>query len=114
MSDQLSIFGKPEPDRQKMGRYHHDGTDTERISAALVVPRSGTQRSAVLQQFRSVGEHGSTDYEMWAALQPRCAYPHVAATRREELISDGWPIKDTGLRRRTGSGSPAIVWRLEE
>lgn len=111
MSEQLSL-GLPDPRRDRPGRFHHDGPDTERIAAALVAPRSGTQRGRVLQWLRAVGEAGSTDYELWneAGIGAR---PHVPGTRREELIADGWPIVDTGRRRLTDTGSPAIVWKLE-
>lgn len=93
------------------GRRHRDGTDTEVAAARRVAPRSGTQRERVLNRLRDVGHHGSTDYELW--MKGIGAYPHVAGTRREELIADGWPIIDSGERRKTGSGSLAIVWKLE-
>jgi hypothetical protein len=96
-----------------MGRFHSNGQDTEISSATLVAPRSGTQRAAVLEHYQRVGERGATDYETWVALRPKCARPHVTGTRREELIRDGWKIADTGERRPTDTGSPAIVWRLD-
>jgi hypothetical protein len=111
-SGQLS-FGEPDPARDKVGRFHHDGHDTERIAAELVAPRSGTQRARVLGWLRAAGEVGSTDFELWheAGIGAR---PHVPGTRREELIADGWPIVDSGRRRLTDTGAPAIVWKLEE
>jgi hypothetical protein len=110
MADQLDLFGhtRPDPGRQKVGRFHSHGTDTERLAAARVAPRSGTQRSKVLAHLRTVGERGSTDYEAGLALS---MFRHVAGTRREELIADGWPIIDSGLRRKTDTGNSAIVWR---
>jgi len=108
---QLDLF--PDPGRQMEGRVHHDGHDTERAAALRVMPRSGTQRARVLQAFRALrGIDGLTDYELWKVHRIG-ARPHVAGTRREELIADGWPIVDSGRRRRTDTGSPAIVWELQ-
>ena len=114
IAGQLTFDGvRPDPGREQIGRYHHDGPDTERISAGLVAPRSGSQRAAVLERLRNVGVDGSTDYEMYA-LGGIGARPHVPGTRREELIRDGWPITDSGRRRQTDTGHPAIVWVLDE
>ena len=95
------------------GRYHHDGQPTERIAAELVTPRTGTQRAKVLAWLRGKGEEGATDYELWS-FAGIGARPHVPGTRREELIADGWPIFDSGRRRRTDTATPAIVWVLRE
>jgi hypothetical protein len=110
---QLDLFNQPRPDpaRPHVGRYHRDGPATERTAAAMVAPRSGTQRAQVLDALRDAGELGVTDYELWDGYGIG-ARPHVPGTRREELIADGWPIRDSGARRRTDTGSPAIVWRL--
>ena len=120
MSEQLRIgqiqqltLVRPDPARPMEGRVHRDGTDTERAAALRVMPRSGTQRAAVLHALRMVGNDGLTDYQLHAIYKIG-ARPHVPATRREELIADGWPIVDSGKRRPTDTGSPAIVWRLEE
>lgn len=100
-----------DPGRELVGRYHAAGGDTERAAAHAVAPRSGTQRANVLEALRAAGEHGATDYELWqTGIGVR---PHVAGTRREELISDGWPIVDSGERRPTDTGALAIVWRLD-
>jgi hypothetical protein len=101
---------RPDPAREMVGRYHSTGGDTEREAAARVAPKSGTQRAAVLQHLRGVGDLGSTDYETWVALGHICVRPHVPGTRREELIRDGWPIADSGIRRLTDTGNKAIVW----
>jgi hypothetical protein len=108
---QLGLFGIPDPERPLLGRHHTDGHDTELVAAARVAPRSGTQRAAVLAMLRSYPD-GLTDYELWS-VGGIGARPHVPGTRREELIADGWPITDTGRRRRTDTGAPAIVWALE-
>lgn len=102
-----------DPTRQMIGRSHRNGQDTEIEAARRVAPRSGTQRAKVLDRLRRVGPHGSTDYELWAQGQIG-ARPHVPGTRREELIADGWPIFDSGRRRKTDTGGNAIVWVLTE
>lgn len=102
---------KPDPARPMPGRAHRDGPDTERTAARLVTPRSGTQRAKVLDVLREAGDKGATDYELWHIFKIG-ARPHVPGTRREELIADGWPIEDSGLRRPTDTGTPAIVWVL--
>ncbi len=108
---QMSIDDLPNPARPLVGRYHAVGPDTEREAAALVAPRSGSQRAKVLEALR-LEPSGLTDNELHYA-HGIGAYPHVAGTRREELISDGWAITDSGRRRRTRAGSPAIVWVLK-
>lgn len=105
---------RPDPARPMAGRYHHDGPDTERTSASLVAPKSGTQRATVLEALQAAGERGATDHELWRATEQKCVRPHVAGTRREELIADGWPILDSGQRRLTDTGRPAIVWVLRQ
>lgn len=117
MSAQPSLFDpppldRPGPARPMPGRVHRNGTDTERLAAARVTPRAGTQRYAVLLELRLRGEQGATDCELWQA--GIGARPHVPGTRREELIRDGWPIVDTGERRPTDTGVRAIVWRLDQ
>ena len=99
----------PDPGREKVGRYHHAGTtDTEREAAQRNLPRKGTQRAKVLEAFKDhLRDVGATDYEMGERLG---MFRWVAGTRREELIADGWPIKDSGRRRRTDTGCNAIVW----
>ena len=107
-ADQLPLF--PNPGRTIPGRYHHDGQATELEAAIRVAPRAGSQRQRVLEALR---EHpqGLTDYQLWNDIGIG-ARPHVPGTRREELIADGWPIIDSGERRRTDTGANAIVWQL--
>ena len=102
---------RPDPARPMEGRHHTDGPDTERIAAVRVAPRSGSQRANVLLNLRLRASYGATDFELWDTFGIG-ARPHVPGTRREELIADGWPIKDPGRRRPTDTGSPAIVWVL--
>lgn len=101
----------PTPARPLIGRFHSGAGDTELASAVGVIPRSGSQRCRVLDALRARPD-GLTDYELWSS-EGIGARPHVPGTRREELIADGWPIVDSGRRRRTDTGCCAIVWRLE-
>jgi hypothetical protein len=103
----------PAPNDVQIGRYHHDGHDTELESAAAIATVAGRIRRAVVEHLRAVGERGATDYETWVAIEMG-RYPHVVATRREELIEKGWPIIKTKERRPTNTGRNAIVWVLRE
>lgn len=95
-----------------VGRYHHNGHDTERAAAEAIGPVVGTQRERVLAAFRKAGDAGLTDYECHSLA--RLTYPHIAGTRREELIAAGVPIADSHERRQTPSGRLAIVWKYQE
>ena len=109
MTEQLGFSDLPDPARPRIGRFHTAGTDTERAAAVRVHPRSGTQRARVLSALMTQGQHGATDNELWR-FHRIGARPHVPGTRREELIADGWPIIDSGRRRKTDTGTSAIVW----
>lgn len=109
-----SIRSAPEPladpAREMPGRAHRGAGDTE--LAAALEPKRGSQRFAVLEHLRDAGELGATDFELNNMLAPG-RRSVSAGTRRAELIADGWPIVDSGERRATDTGAPAIVWRLE-
>lgn len=91
------------------GRVHRDAHDTE-LEAARAFPEvKGSQRLRVLQAFYDAPD-GLTDYE--CHLVCGMHRPHIAGTRREELIAAGVPIVKTDERRPTDTGSRAIVWRL--
>ena len=112
-SPQLDLFNQPlpDPEREMIGRFHSDGRATELHAAARDLPKRGTQRARVLEAIQNAPD-GVTDYELWH-VHGVGARPHVPGTRREELIRDGWPIRDSGRRRQTDTGSPAIVWVYE-
>lgn len=116
MTEQLSLDDAPtqRPLRQlpDIGRWHKGGTDTERSAAEAIGPVVGTQRDRVLAAYLKAGSSGLTDYECHALA--RLTYPHIAGTRREELIAAGVPIADSNERRQTPSGRLAIVWKLEQ
>lgn len=86
---------------------HNEATDTERAAAYEVLPRSGSQRERVLH-FVSANPAGVTDFEIadGTGLEASSVRP-----RRGELVEGGW-LEDSGERRLSPSGHPAIVWRV--
>lgn len=104
------LAAAPPPGRPLDGRAHAAAQDTEQAAAGREsFGGRRTQRVRVLEWFE---EHpdGSTDHEV--ALGLGIVRPHVAGTRREELIRDGHMIVASSDRRATDTGSPAIVWKL--
>jgi hypothetical protein len=81
--------------------------DTQVIVAAAALPKTGTQRAKVLEAIRQAGPAGKTDQEIATllGLAENSVWP-----RRLELADDGL-IVDSGDRRGTSTGNPAIVWR---
>lgn len=100
----------PSPDADREGARHRLAGDTERASARRIVPRSGTWRRRVLDDIGGSGEGGRTDWEIHGALG---GLLYTIAPRRNELLNDGW-VCDSGRRRATESGSPAVVWVLSD
>jgi hypothetical protein len=68
----------------------------------------GQQRIAVLGHFQVRGGYGSTDYETGCTLG---ILRTSAGKRRKELCEMGLVV-DSEMRRKTNTGSTAIVWRL--
>lgn len=79
--------------------------DTSRAAALRAYPRSGTQRERVLMLLKNLLD-GLTDDELSAALD---LSPNTVRPRRVELVAGGW-VKDSGRRRNSAGGSPAVVW----
>jgi hypothetical protein len=109
---QATLFDRPLPDptRNIAGGLHRGAGDTERAAAELAAPRSGTWRWRVLLAVARAGASGRTDWELHGELG---GLLYTVAPRRHELARDGW-IEDSGQRRRTPSGTEAVVWRLSE
>lgn len=84
---------------------------TSRTARLDVWPKTGTQRARILDALvRGERDHGRgwTDDDLIL----RTGMPHQSVgPRRGELVAGGW-IEDSGLRRPTRSGAPAIVWEL--
>jgi hypothetical protein len=87
---------------------HHDGTDTEKITAALMTPRAGTLRERALIALHSAGDAGLTDHEL---SERTGVYLYSIAPRRSELVRLGW-VEDSGQRRITPQKAHAVVWVL--
>lgn len=85
-----------------------DPHDTEVNAAVRSRVGNGTWRRKTLDAIHAAGADGMIDYD----IATRIGYiePRVAS-RRGELVTDGW-VEDSGMRRKTGTGSEAIVWVL--
>jgi len=68
------------------------------------------QKQAVLEHFIKLGEYGSTDYEISVDLK---ILRTSAGKRRKELCEQGL-IVDSKQRRKTDTGSTAVVWRINK
>lgn len=104
--DQPTLFDAAVHDA--LGKVRHDHPDTSHEAARAVMPKTGTQRRAVLDFVSSRQEHGATDLEIQHALVMN---GNTERPRRIELVEAGYLV-DSGLRRRTG-GRDMIVWVRE-
>lgn len=96
--------------RPEIGRsvvaVHANAQETSRIAAARALPSSGTKRRITYDLIASYGALGLCDHE----LEIQTGWLHQSASAaRNTLLKDGL-IKDSGLRRNTPQGNPAIVW----
>ena len=99
----------PDPGRKEIGKFSHPDSgapETQRQSAILIYPRTGTWRLRVLNAIANHG--GATDEELYAITG---GDENTVRPRRNELMNDGW-IEDSGRRRRTPSKKDAVVWDL--
>lgn len=91
----------------QVGRDH---PATAKAAASAALPRSGSDRRRVLDLLAAVGALGATDDELEVAL----GLPHqTASARRNGLVADGWVV-DSGEKRNTRGGHPAVVWITRE
>lgn len=106
-SETLTMFtddGRPDPALNGV-LVRNDARATSRNAALRAYPRSGTQRERVLNLLKNVS-NGLTDDEIAHSL---ALSPNAARPRRVELVAGGW-VKDSGVRRPSLCGSPAVVW----
>lgn len=93
-----------------------DPRDTSEWAQWAVLPRTGSQRLAVLDFIIGRGEEGATHQEIRDGIVTdaggQLSYSS-STTRPQELEKGGW-IMDSGMRRETRAGNPAIVWVLSE
>jgi hypothetical protein len=84
----------------------HDARPTSANAALLAAPKSGTRRHQILRHILAAGNRGLTDDQIIV----RSGLPHQSVgPRRLELEQGGW-IEDSTQRRKTRTGSEAIVW----
>jgi hypothetical protein len=94
-----------DPTVDALGPSHHSAPETSINAAFLSMPRSGSYRWRVLDAItRSDG--GLTDEELQDQLD---LPPNTQRPRRVELVQGGW-VEDSGRRRITITGTPAVVW----
>lgn len=87
---------------------HHRAQETSRIAAQKALPNSGTKRRIIFELIKDSAMFGLCDHE----LEVKTGWLHQSASAaRNTLMKDGW-ILDSGQRRNTAQGNPAIVWIL--
>lgn len=90
--------------------YRRTDPDTSRQAAEDNAPRRTAQQERVLAALAFMGDEGATD----AAVASHVGLPgNTIATRRRELETLGL-VERTEERRRTPSGSTAIVFRVTD
>lgn len=107
------LLALPDPDRNEVGKFQHPdkgAPETQRRAALEVYPRTGTARRRVLDAIAYARDFGRTDEELMRQLQMML---NTVRPRRNELLGAGW-VADSGKRRRTATGSEAVVWVLTE
>lgn len=79
--------------------------DTSRHAAEMASRRGPSQRRRIWEALQQLG--GATDYELSVKVG---ILRSSAAKRRQELVDLGHVV-ETPLRRKTDTGTDAIVWR---
>lgn len=98
------------PTQNTVGQHHSGARATEVEAAEMVMPRTGTQRLAVLDLIATTGDLGISDADI---ARRTGIYLYSAAPRRVELLRMGW-IEDAGTVSATGRGGNGTRWRLTE
>lgn len=107
---QPALFGDGLSDPTVNTEGAHHGRETERAAALAAMPRTGTNRLRALAAIALAGRDGLTDHEL---AERTGIYLYSVAPRRVELMKGGW-VRDSGHRRETPNGTPAVVWILTE
>ncbi|MFZ2492119.1 MAG: hypothetical protein WA208_11590 [Thermoanaerobaculia bacterium] len=94
---------------EPVGVPYAKGSDTSRDAATAVQKRVRLQRAEVLDCIRGAREYGRTWDEIVGVLD--CS---PTANGRITELRDGGDIVDSGRRRLTRRGSPAVVWIARE
>ena len=107
---ELREVPRPEPSTNIAGKVGREHPETSKVAAARIRPASGTQRAKVLAKLTAAFPNGMTDEELQDSLAMN---PSSQRPRRVELVEQSW-IEDSGDRRKTRSGTDAIVWRYNK
>jgi len=84
--------------------------ETSQIAAKSVLPKTGTKRRITFDLIKESGMFGLCDHE----LEEKTGWLHQSASAaRNTLMMDGWII-DSGVRRNTFAGNPAIAWIVND
>lgn len=81
-------------------------SDTSEAAAIRIAPDAATLRGQAFSMIKRLGRRGATCWEVEVDLQMR---HQTASARIRELALSGHLV-DSGERRKTGSGSSAVVW----
>ncbi|WP_454778710.1 McrB family protein [Georgenia muralis] len=87
-----------------------DGLIFDALIDPTRVSDPGTWRYKVLMAVADSGDRGATDNELADLLQAPGGQNNIRP-RRNELVESGY-LTDSGMKRRTSSGSQATVWRV--
>jgi hypothetical protein len=95
----------PEIDRNVM-RVAKASPETSLLAGQSTLPQTGTKRRITYELIKESGIFGLCDHE----IEEKTGWLHQSASSaRNTLMCDGW-ITDSGIRRSTPAGNPAIVW----
>jgi alkyl hydroperoxide reductase subunit AhpC len=87
-------------------RVNFNSPATSHIAAKNALPKTGTKRRITYELIKDTGMFGLCDHE----LEQKTGWLHQSASAaRNTLMVDGW-IVDSGIRRNTPTGNPAIAW----
>ena len=101
--DDDTLFARPALARQTTVAGKQE---TSREAAKAALGRSGSQRVRIYNLVQHMD--GLTADEIQAAIN---APINSVTPRINELVADGW-LEDSGERRPTRYGKPAIVWKV--
>ena len=94
------------PVRRTVTRTRHDAPETSHQAAAMARLRVGSMRYDVYRSILFAGDEGRTDEELEGILGRK----HQSISAARNTLAGDDLIEDSGQRRNTSSGTPAIVW----
>jgi hypothetical protein len=100
--------GPDGPDEREDSLPYVAGSGTSREAALAKEESYRIDEAKILKHLTAVGDVGSTDYETEKATGLRQS---STSARRHGLVKKGL-VRDSGLKRKTGSGRYATVWIL--